>query len=76
MGLCHAKRLYYVTTAGGPIFADFGFSYLEALAKSFYGIPEAVNFAAQGLDLEGSDVNAILSDAKEKIRKALCPGKI
>lgn len=76
VGLCHAKRLYYVTTAGGPIFADFGFSYMEALAKSFYGIPEVVGFAAQGLDLEGSDVNAILSDAKEKIRKALCPGKI
>ena len=49
---------------------------MEALAKSFYGIPEVVGFAAQGLDLEGSDVNAILSDAKEKIRKALCPGKI
>ena len=76
VGLCHAKRLYYVTTAGGPIFADFVFSYIEALAKSFYGIPEVVGFAAQGLDLQGSDVNTILRDAKEKIRKSLCPGKI
>ena len=76
VGLCRAKRLYYVTTAGGPIFADFGFSYLEALAKSFYGIPEVVNFAAQGLDLEGSDVDAILRDAKAEIHKTLCPGKI
>ena len=76
VGLCYAKRLYYVTTAGGPIFADFGFSYLEALAKSFYGIPEVVNFAAQGLDLEGSDVDAILRDAKAEIHKTLCPGKI
>ena len=76
VGLCRAKRLYYVTTAGGPVFADFGFSYLEALAKSFYGIPEVVNFAAQGLDLEGSDVDAILRDAKAEIHKTLCPGKI
>ena len=39
-GLCKAKKLIYVTTAGGPIVYNFGFDYVNALAKSFYGIKE------------------------------------
>ena len=34
-GLCSAKSLIYVTTSGGPIFHNFGFEYVAALAKSF-----------------------------------------
>ena len=45
-GLCRAKSLTYVTTAGGPIFADFGYSYIKALAQNFYGIKKTTAYRA------------------------------
>lgn len=51
VGLCRGKRLYYVTTAGGPIFCDFGYSYVEALCRHFFGIPETLCIAAEKLDM-------------------------
>ena len=67
-GLCKAKKLYYVTTAGGPIFSDaYGFGYVKALAQAFYGIPETELISAEGLDIAGADVEAILREAEEKI---------
>ncbi len=67
-GLCQAKKLYYVTTAGGPILSDdYGYGYVKALAQTFYGIPETELISAEGLDMIGTDVKAILRDAAEKI---------
>ena len=51
VGLCKAKRLTYVTTSGGPIFADFGYEYIKTLAKSFYGISETKAYRAMNLDV-------------------------
>lgn len=60
-GLCLAKKLYYVTTAGGNYFPEeFGFGYVRALAQSFFGIPEIRLVSAIGLDLVGADPAAIL----------------
>ncbi len=65
--LCKAKRLIYITTAGGPIGAfDFGFQYVNALARGFYEIPEVHCIAAEGLDIIGADVDAILNEASAK----------
>ena len=64
-GLCRAKRLIYVTTAGGPILQNFGFSYVEALARGFYGIPDVRLVQAESLDLWGADPEAILEQAKQ-----------
>ena len=56
IGLCQAKRLIYVTTAGGPIGdRNFGFDYVEALAKTFYGIPQVLCFQAENLDIWGAN---------------------
>ena len=68
-GLCRAKRLIYVTTAGGPIFENFnfGFDYVKALAQGFYGIPEISLVKAEGLDIWGADVEAIMEAAKASI---------
>ena len=66
-GLCKAKSLIYVTTSGGPIFHNFGFEYVTALAKSFYGIDDVKCISAQGLDIHGADVNSILNNAKNSI---------
>lgn len=67
-GLCRAKRLFYVMTAGGPIMpANSGFAQLRELCSCFYGIPDTVLFAAQGLDLRGADVEEIMAEASNRI---------
>lgn len=65
VGLCNAKRLIYITTSGGPIMKNFGYEYACALAKSFYGIQDVTCVSAQGLDIYGADVEAILQHAKD-----------
>ena len=70
-GLCRAKRLIYVTTAGGPIFQNFGFEYVKALAHAFYGITDVVLVKAEGLDIWGADPVAILEQAKSNIQTIL-----
>ena len=68
VSLCKAKALYYVTTSGGFIGEnDFGFSYVKALAQSFFEIPEIHRYAAEGLDIFGADAEEILSKAKAEI---------
>ncbi len=68
ISLCKAKKLFYLTTAGGKIFSEeYGFGYIKALAKTFYGIDECVCIKAEGLDIYGADVNALLDNAKNKI---------
>ena len=65
-GLCKAKRLIYIMTAGGALAPEeFGFGYVKTLAQSFYGIPEVKLIKATGLDIDGADVEAILNSAKE-----------
>ena len=66
-GLCKAKKLIYVTTAGGPIFQNFGFEYVKALAHAFYGIADVRLVKAEGLDIWGADVDGILEQAKRDI---------
>ena len=67
-GLCRAKKLYYVTTVGGTDFpGEYGFGYVEALAKSFYGIPKVELIKAMGLDIIGAPVEQILSACEEDI---------
>ena len=67
-GLCRARRLIYVTTAGGPIGErNYGFEYIRALALNFYGIRETCCVAAEGLDLVGADPAAILEQARRNI---------
>jgi FMN-dependent NADH-azoreductase len=66
-GLCKAKRLIYVTTAGGPINQNFGYDYVSALAKNFYGIQEVQCVKAQGLDVYGANVKEIIEKAKQEV---------
>ena len=68
-GLCKAKRLIYITTAGGPIFENFnfGYDYVKALAQGFYGISDVSLVKADGLDIWGADVEAIMEKAKNSV---------
>ncbi len=68
-GLCKASALYYVTTAGGTFFPEeYGFGYVKALARNFYGIPEAKLIKAVGFDIIGANEDRILGEAIEAIR--------
>lgn len=69
-GLCRAKELYYVTTAGGDFAPDeYGFGYVKALAENYYGIRNVKRIKATGFDLVGAEPEKILEDAKKKILK-------
>ena len=67
-GLCKAKKLIYVTTSGGPIVYNFGYDYVNALAKSFYGIAEVQFVSAEGLDVYGANVIKLLEEAKKSFK--------
>lgn len=69
-GLCRAKRLYYVTTAGGDFFPEeYGFGYVKALAQGFYGIQDVELIKATGLDIIGAPVEQILRDCENNITR-------
>lgn len=68
IGMCRAKKLYYLTTAGGPLVKDFGFGYVKALATGFMGIEDCVCFSAENLDLSATDVEAVMAQAEQEIR--------
>ena len=67
-GLCKAKRLFYVSTAGGPVLpSHMGFDYVNALAKNYFSIEQTALFSAENLDVIGADTKAILAAAKADI---------
>lgn len=70
-GLCKAKRLIYVTTAGGPLIYNFGFDYVKAVASGFYGISDVRLVKADGLDIWGADPVALVEEAKTQIPSIL-----
>lgn len=60
-GLCQARKLVYITTAGGPIQnPDFGYGYVKALANTLFGIPDTRFISAENLDIWGNDPEDIL----------------
>ena len=62
-GLCKAKKLYYVMTAGGNyVPEEFGFGYIKALAQNFYGIEDVELIKATGLDIIGADSEQSLNE--------------
>ncbi len=69
--LCRAKKLIYVATAGGPVRSHaYGFGYVKALGKEFYGIDDAALFSAEGIDIVGADAEAILRETEAEIDRA------
>ena len=64
VGHCLAKRLTYVTTAGGYLGAyNMCFDYVAAVCKLYFGIEESRCISAEGLDIWGNDAEAILASA-------------
>ena len=72
IGLCRAKRLIYVTTSGGPLVYDAaGYGYIRHLCTEFYGIKDVRLVKAEGLDIVGADVQAIMADAENQVKQIL-----
>ena len=68
VALCRAKRLFYVTTAGGfYVPEDYGFGYVKALAQNYYGIQDVRKIEAVGLDIYGANVSSIMRDAEDAL---------
>lgn len=68
VGLCRGKKLYYVTTSGGPFAPDeYGYGYVQMLCRVYYGIRETHLIKASGLDVWGADTEAIVVSAKQDI---------
>ena len=70
VGLCRAKQLIYISTAGGEFVPDeFGFGYVKSLAQNFYGIQDVRQIRAKGLDMDGADVEGIMKECLESIER-------
>ena len=65
--LCKGKRLIYVTTSGAEFIPDFGYGYIRRVFSEFFGVGDSVCFYAEKLDLRGTDADALMAAAKEKI---------
>lgn len=62
-GLCRAQRFYYVTTAGGVIGSmNHGYTYVESLFRTLFGITEGTCIRAERLDIEGLDPEQLLQE--------------
>ena len=73
--LCKAKRLIYITTAGGFIpETDYGYHYIKQLFGDLFGIKDAVYIKAEGLDIYGADTENIIKSAEEEIKSKLNQG--
>ena len=68
VGLCKAKKLYFVTTAGGPFVPDFGYNYVAGLATQAFGIPETELIMAEMLDIEGNNPDEIIKETIKSIK--------
>lgn len=70
VGLCHAEKLYYVMTAGGPIIRpEHAYSYVKTLSEVMFGIKDTCLYAAEGLDIWDTDVEAVLKKTEAEIDK-------
>ncbi len=67
-GLCRARELYYIASAGGPFVDEaFGFGYIKALAETYYGIGDVRKIIVSGLDVIGADEEKKIREGMDMI---------
>jgi len=67
LGLCKAEKLYYVTTAGGPLIEEFGYGYIHKLMTQYFGVKNTSLIKAEMLDVDGFDSEKIVSNTINEI---------
>lgn len=66
--LCKADSVLYITTAGGKMaHANHGYTYIQGLFGSMFGVARQHCVAAELLDVEGQDIEGILSAARREL---------
>ena len=66
-GTCKARKLYYVSTAGGPFIPEYGYEWIRAVVTRSFGIPETKLIYAENLDIVGHNPDEILEKATASI---------
>lgn len=67
---CKAKKLTFITTAGGMIPAEnHAFGYIKSLNDVFWKIPELRYYHAEGLDIYGADVKQLIEAVCKEMDK-------
>lgn len=74
-GLCKAKTLYYVTTAGGAYTPDYSYDYIMELATVHFGIGETKLIKAEMLDVEGFDADEIVQATIDNLNEVIIKGE-
>lgn len=69
VGKVKAEKMIYVTTADGPIFNDFGYSYVKTISRLFLDIDEIRCYSAENLDMVDVSRDTILKKTKFAIDK-------
>lgn len=59
-GMCNAKELVYITTAGGNIPKESSIEFYISELCQLFGIPEFKFYKAEGLDIYGNDAAEIV----------------
>lgn len=68
IGLCKAKKVYYVTTAGGFIGNNnYGYEYINSLFRNLYGIKDIELISAEGLDVFVDKTSEVIDKTKNMI---------
>lgn len=70
--LCKASGCTYLTTCGGKIRRNLGAEYIHELCDQLFGIKEFCQVSAEGLDMDGADVEHIMAQAEMKVRSLVC----
>lgn len=68
LGLCKAKKMMYISTAGGFVPGSHaGEEYMKQICD-FYGVGKFEAYSVQGLDIEGADVNGMMAQAELEVK--------
>lgn len=69
-GLCRADRMMYISTAGGFVPGiHAGELYMKQICD-FYGIEDFRTYCLEGIDIDGTDVEAKMREAHVAVRQA------
>lgn len=67
-GMCRCRKLFYVTASSRPISdLSYGYGYIDAMCREFYGIPETVLIKADGMDMPEKRMEEVLHKVREEI---------
>ncbi len=67
MGMCKAKKLYYVVTAGGTYNPKYSYDLIKDIALDCFGIEECKLIKAEELDIYGKDSEKIVEECINNI---------